>query len=311
MKKLLLNALSVLIYSSTLLASHSNAKSSVALAPGTEVFLYEIKRDINSGKTMLSLISNVSQAEGYDNQPSFSPDNQKLLYVSARDGKQMDIYEYDIASKKTRQLTQTPENEFSPMLEANGKTFTAVREGGDPYQSVHRYPYPTSEQASRKSSWAVKSQTPIGYYAFAKDGKAVAWARWANAIYIFEPDSPYATFAIGHAAPSKPLKIPATDLFSFVHRQGNDELWIKSIEPASRAITPIAPVLKSNIDYAWTPHKELISASDSQLYLYSGKEKNWNLWADLSSDKIFNISRLAISSDFQYIAVVAKVAAKQ
>ena len=40
---------------------------------------------------------NISNSPGYDNQPSFLPDSSAVLFSSNRDGKQTDIYRYDIA----------------------------------------------------------------------------------------------------------------------------------------------------------------------------------------------------------------------
>ena len=294
-----------LLISSVASNTFLNAQTPVDLAPGTEVLLYKV--DSNQENLTLNLIGNISQAEGYDNQPSFSPDSKSVLFVSARDGKQMDIYQYQISSKKLLQLTDTPENEFSPMLERSGKSFTAVREGGEPYQSVHRYAYLPKSKAAKESSWAVKSQTPIGYYAFNEKGIAVGWARWANSIYIFNPDSQYATFAIGHALPSKPLLIPGSANFSFVHRQADDQAWIKSINPITRAITPIAPLLDGNIDYNWLLDGRIVSGKGSELHVWSSKEQKWSKLADLTKDKVFNISRLAASNDGKYLAIVANV----
>lgn len=296
----------IIIAISTILLSFSlNAvcQSTVKLAPGTEVILYEIVKE-KDGVT-LKFIDNISKAKGYDNQPSFAPDSKSVLFVSARDGEQMDIYQYHIEAKKIEQLTNTPENEFSPMMEKRMNSFTAVREGGEPFQSVHRYPYKQPQNV--KSEWAVSSQTPIGYYAFNENGIAVGWARWANSIYIFKPNEEFATFVVGHALPSKPLLIPNTGTFSFVHRQADDLAWIKSIDVTSRAVTPIAPIFSGNIDYAWTAEGVLLSGKESQLHYWDTKNQLWKFWADLSRDNIFDISRLAVSPDNRYLAVVAKV----
>ncbi len=283
-------------------SSSSFAQTPVDLAPGTEVFVYQIT---NNEKSPLKLVANVSKAEGYDNQPSFSPDGNKVLFVSGRKGNQTDVYEFNLNTKQLTQLTDTKENEFSPMLEKGEKTFTAVREGGEPFQSVHRYKYLVNNKAVKKSEWAVKSQTPIGYYAFNKKGIAAGWARWANSIYLFDPKSPYATFVVGHALPSKPLLIPQTNHFSFVHRQADDTAWIKSLNPTNRSITPIAPLLESNIDYTWSADQTLISAKGSELYRWNKAKQEWIFWQNLKNDKLFNISRLAASSNGKYIAVVA------
>lgn len=294
-----------LVISSIFFLTPALANQQLKYTPGMDVFLYRVV-ETKQGK-QLKLVGNISKVDGYDNQPSFSPDNQSLLYVSARDGKQTDVFLYNIESATTQQITYTQESEYSPMMEQGNKTFTAVREGGDPYQSVHRYQFSPNTKKPTPSSWAVSSQTPIGYYAFNQKQVALAWARWANAIYIIEPESPSAIFVSGYALPSKPQLVPNSNLFSFVHRQANDELWIKSVNPDNRAITPLVRVLDNNIDYTWTPAGEIITGKDSLLFIWQADKSGWQPWQDLKTDNIFQISRLAVSSDFRYVAVVGKI----
>lgn len=309
MKNLLRNLLFVLLVMSWPLIAEVNYR------PGMDVFLFKIEKD---GR--LILIKNISDVDGYDNQPSFSPDNKSILYVSARDGSQTDVYHYDIDSGKDTQFTFTETSEYSPVMNEGNNSFYAVREGGEPYQSVHLYQTPSQHQSRLKapsksnpgsnSEWAVSSQTPIGYYAFNSQGIAAGWARWANSIYLFEKNNPYATFVTGHAVPSRPFVIPNSNEFSFMHRQANDELWIKSIDPVTRAITPIAPALNNNYDYAWMPDGSMITAQGSELFRWNKSSRTWGKWNKLEQFGLYDISRLAASSDAKYLAVVAKTRLK-
>src|SRR5438132_518637 len=56
----------------------------------------------------------VSNAPGYDNQPSFSSDGTSILFAANRDGKQTDVFTFDRQRGVITQVTQTPENENSP-----------------------------------------------------------------------------------------------------------------------------------------------------------------------------------------------------
>ncbi|WP_210489308.1 TolB family protein [Rufibacter aurantiacus] len=67
--------------------------------------------------------TNITQRPGYDNQPSFTPDGKSILFTSQRDGQQTDIFQYTLAGKKTVQLTNTPEAEYSPLVTPDGKSF--------------------------------------------------------------------------------------------------------------------------------------------------------------------------------------------
>ncbi|MCC7180471.1 MAG: PD40 domain-containing protein [Acidobacteria bacterium] len=58
----------------------------------------------------------MATSPGYENQPFFDPDGQCVLFTANRDGQQTDIYEFDRRTGATRQLTRTPEGEYSPTI---------------------------------------------------------------------------------------------------------------------------------------------------------------------------------------------------
>jgi hypothetical protein len=112
--------------------------------PATEVYLATL--DPSAGITSWM---NISNSPGYDNQPSFTPDSSAILFSSNRDGKQMDIYRYDIATKAVKQLTNTPDSEFSPAVTPDGKTFSVIRQAAaDGTQLLVKYDLATGAHQS-------------------------------------------------------------------------------------------------------------------------------------------------------------------
>ncbi len=112
-------------------------------APDTEIFLAPLT--VSGQHITIGQPVNISNSPGYDNQPSFTPDGQRLLFTSARGGAQTDIYRYDLASKQVTQVTNTPESEYSPTVtpdhglsvvrvEADGsqRLWRFTSDGGDP-----------------------------------------------------------------------------------------------------------------------------------------------------------------------------------
>jgi len=78
---------------------------SAAQLPDTEIYLAAIsktEKDFTFGPA-----ENITNRVGYDNQPSFSPDNTKLLFVRVLDSVQSDVVEFSFSNKSTRQLTNT------------------------------------------------------------------------------------------------------------------------------------------------------------------------------------------------------------
>src|SRR5689334_20438591 len=86
--------------------------------PGTDIYLLPVRGGLPSLKAAKP--QPVSTAPGYDNQPSFSPDGNRILFAANRDGKQTDVYVFDRQSGRVAQLTRTGENENSPTFVPDG-----------------------------------------------------------------------------------------------------------------------------------------------------------------------------------------------
>lgn len=93
--------------------------------PATEIFLSPLTTA--GAKVTVGRPLNITNNRGYDNQPQFLADSSGVLFSSQRDGVQTDIYRYDITEKRTVQVTRTAENEYSPTLTPDGRTFSTVR----------------------------------------------------------------------------------------------------------------------------------------------------------------------------------------
>ena len=84
--------------------------------PNTEVHLVDIMKV--DGKITLSNLRNISNNQGYDNQPSFYDDNT-ILFSSTRNG-QTGIAKYNIEADSTSWVTNTPEgSEYSQIGRAH------------------------------------------------------------------------------------------------------------------------------------------------------------------------------------------------
>ena len=106
--------------------------------PATDIFIADLSTT-PGGKLKLGQPVKITNWAGYNNQPSFLPDGQSILYTSIRD-KQADIYRYDLRAASTTQVTNTPESEYSPTLMPDGKSISVVRVEADGTQRLWKFP---------------------------------------------------------------------------------------------------------------------------------------------------------------------------
>ena len=269
--------------------------------PDSEIHLFDLVSDDNGYR--IENGKNITSRIGYDNQPFFTPDSESILFTSGRDGKQTDIYEYFIQAEKTEQVTATESSEYTPKTSPDNLTITFVRDGDiNPDRTVWQL-----NRQNGDYSWAINSKEPVGYYHLNHEtGDVLFWSRFGFSVQYLNLKQNLDKFVSGNAVPATPKQIPGTNLFSFVHRQTNEAVWIKSFNPETFAITPITPITGDNSDYAWTHKGEIFRAEDNILYVWK-KGENSNHWTKVQDmSEMFKgvIYRLAISPDGKNIALV-------
>lgn len=264
----------------------------------SEVFVIDLGN--SDGKITVSNPVNISNSPGYDNQPSFGIGGKSVLFTSARNGKNPDIYEYVLASMTLNQITDSIESEYTPRVQ-DENTITFVREGEGQEMSVFAF-----DRASKAIAYALKNKEPVAYYDWNSVGGALVWIRYASMAHYVHPSKNTNIFVTDQVLPSTPHNIPGTLKFSFLHRQGNDEVWIKEYDPETRTVRPIVQPKDEKVDYCWMPDGSILMGSGTKLYRYHEKaDMEWKMLADLSEFGLKKITRLAASKDGKKIAVVS------
>ncbi len=291
--------LSVLLLTLMLLSQNIKAQDAPSV-PDREIHLFDLK--LIDGQYQLDNGKNISNNKGYDNQAYFTPESKTVLFVSERQGKSTDVFEYNIKTEKTQQLTNTPHAEYSPKPVGNTGNVSFVSEGFNPYQSVWQLDRKTGEQ-----SWLLNSKEPVGYYHLNEStGDVLFWSRYGWSVQYLNIKTKQNRFVSGHAIPSTPQQIPKSDQFSFVHRQTNGQVWIKSFDPKTFSITPIAPIFDSNYEYGWAPNGDILRFKNNQLFVWPAGNTGfeWQKGPDLKPMVKGEIGRLAISNDGKKLALV-------
>src|SRR5438874_2160559 len=89
-------------------SAQTPSPSPAATPPSSDIFVVEVKtkldRKTKTDELKFGEPKKITDFAGYNNQPSFLPDGQSLLYTSIRN-KQADIYRYDLRTDATTQVT--------------------------------------------------------------------------------------------------------------------------------------------------------------------------------------------------------------
>ena len=266
--------------------------------PATDIFLFELG-DLDDWEPEPPL--NITDRDGYDNQPSFLPDGSGLLYTSIREG-QADVYRYSLADGSTHRMTDTPESEYSPTPRPGGGAFTTVRVESDGSQRLWSFPL-----AAGEPRLVLEDVQPVGYHTWLSD--------YTVALFVLG-DPP--TLELVHLETRTPRRladnigrslhmVPESGHLSFVRKVG--ERWfIDAYDPWIEKEYKLVETRPGSEDFAWTADGRILMGEGSRLYGYrDGPRAEIDPWvemADLEAFGVRDITRLALSPDQRQLAVV-------
>ena len=169
-----------------------------------------------------------------------------------------------------------------------------------------------SRDAPDEPRWlleAARVDEPVGYFARNhRSGDVLFWSRYGYNVALSHVGEPRYHFVSGHAVPASPHLIPGSTEFSFVHRQTNEEVWIKAVDPDTRAVRPLTPIVGSNANYAWTPDGAILQIEGTVLHRWREGADGWEAISDLADHGLASAYRIAVSPDGARVAVVGTAA---
>lgn len=280
-----------------------------AKPPSTDIYLAPTK--IVGATITVGTPVNVTNRPGYDNQPSFTPDSRAILFTSVRADAQADIYRYELRTKATSRVTATSESEYSATVFGDGSRFSVIRVEPDSTQRLWSFRLNGSDPRL-----VFESIKPVGYHAWV-DSTTVAMFTLGrpNALVLADtrvgqPDT------IARDIGRSLLPLPSGDGFSFV-QHAKDSTWVLTavdVRGSGRERrTVMLPLVRMppGADYiTWVAPAVAISGSGSKLFVWRGNEKpaEWTELVDLRKEGLTHISRLALSPDRRWLAIVAEPA---
>jgi len=288
MKKTILGVLFSSLLSLSLLAQQD-----------TEVYLTDIST--TDGKLTFGTPRNVSNNEGYNNQPSFN-DNDRLLFASTREN-QTDIAQYDTQTGAVKWLTDTKDgSEYSPTKMPNAASFSSIRLDTDGLQRLYGYPLEGG------NSKITVEDAKIGYHIWYSETILVATVLVENRMDLVVFNLEKKTNKVLQENVGRSLhNIPNTELVSFIS-VANDTLVVKSIHPITGIQETLIALPQGTQDICWLPDGSILTGL--QNYLLRFNPKNDTQWRDIfqfSDTKIYTISRLAVSPDGKKLAFVTDI----
>ncbi|MCT4629949.1 nuclear transport factor 2 family protein [Winogradskyella sp.] len=255
----------------------------------SEIFLFEI--DAKKSNIEVTNGINISNNEGYDNQPSFLNESN-VLYASTRNG-QTDIAQYHTNYKSKTYINYTKGGEYTPLKIPNKNAVSAVRLDDDGKQRLYAY------NLSNGESTELIKDLVVAYYTWYNENTTVSAIIEDEQLNLFVTNISEGTSIKYATSVGRSFhKIPNSNLVSFIYKEKNKPWQIRSLNPKNGITKLIANTMDGVEDICWLDNRTLLSGKNGVLYKLTLKRDNsWKKVADLSSYGIAKITRLAINTD--------------
>lgn len=261
----------------------------------SEVYLAPLL--VGPGGIAVGVPANITQRPGYDNQPSFDRGGTLVYYTSQRDG-QTDIYAYDRVNRVTSQVTDTPESEYSPQQISDSDWLSVVRVEADSSQRLWRV---ATDGDSLELLFP--DLAPVGYYAWVDDTLVAAFILGDPPVLQLASTSGESfTLARGVGRSIQPNQAHGAVSFTLADSLGNHTI---NLGLPSGTVTRLTPALPGSQDFVWAAADMILMARDSLLFQWRLGDEDWRPVAvEWGADRPSNITRLAVSSDRRWLALV-------
>jgi dipeptidyl aminopeptidase/acylaminoacyl peptidase len=270
----------------------------LAQLPNTDIWLLDIKSDNDS--IYLANPKNATNRVGYDNQPAFSSDGKYFLYTSIQDEKQSDIYQYDLKTNQSTQLTKTATSEYSPQFSPDGQNISVVMVEPDSTQRLWQFP-----KTGGPAQLLMDKVDSVGYYCWI-DNFSVSVFLLDNPNKLYRCDVGTQKCILVDDSIERSLhSVSFGKIKKLFYSKGEN---IYSNNSKSNIIE--TSKIGTGEDFCFYRSNQLFMADGAKLYsrifVTVGKDAPWKEMFDLSSSGVKKITRLTVSPDGKKIAIVAE-----
>jgi len=253
---------------------------------------------------------------GYENQPFFVSVGRRVLFTAIRDGRQTDIYEFDRTTGATRQLTRTPEGEYSPTIPAVRPAaptlardgFTVIRVEADGTQRLWQF-----DRQGQNPVLVLTDITPVGYHAWIDADRLALYVLGTPATLQMARVSTGQAEIVARDIGRTLRIVPGSSRVSFVQRQGSDAHSIMSLDPSTGRSERITGTVAGSLDrdYEWMPDGQtILMSAGTKVFAWSRGAPEWREVLDVARHGLGAVTRLAVSPDADALALVTAEAAR-
>lgn len=273
-----------------------------AAPPDTDIYLVPLERGASGWS--VGTPENLTSRPGYDNQPAFTPDGGHLLYTSYRDG-QADVWRVALPDGPAEAVTRTLESEYSPTpLPGSDGELSVVRVEADSTQRLWRIA-PDGEPLEP----IFEEIAPVGYH---------GWLDRRRAALFILGDPPelrladrdggeVRTVARGVARSLQPTPDGGLSYVAIESDDGGPP-WLHRLAPDGETSERLVRLPGDGVDHAWGPDGTVWTGVEAELHAWHPDrdgDGGFVRVASLADEGISDLSRLAVSPDGRWLAVVA------
>ena len=272
--------------------------------PATDIFLAPLSISSTDGRPTIGKPVNITSRPGYDNQPAFTPDSRSILFTSIHEdgGGQSDIYRYDLGAKTIARVTSTPESEYSATIMPGGQRFSVIRVERDSAQRLWSFAMDGSDP-----QLLVPPVKPVGYHAWIDpDNLALFVLGNPNALVHYDLRSGHADTLARNIGRSLAPTIGGGGFSFTAHDSGAaGVVKLKTMSWPYQTVGDLVALPRGSEDIVWLARDLVLSSTGSKLVSWKPGTTDWQDAVDLAPAGLSRISRLAVSQDGKWLAIVA------
>lgn len=276
--------------------------------PGTDIWLANL--DLSSDNA-ISDMRNLTDREGYDNQPHFLPSGE-LLYTSAReiDGhSQTDVMLYRNADKQHFVVNPSKESEYSPTLMPDPLNYSVIRVNSKGQQHLWAFPFTKKSPLPVTGKNLLPDLEPVGYHAWINDTDVLTFVL-DNPHRLVRADIKTGKFeTLDRDIGASLFRIPGKQSMSYTRRydQQHANRWVlMSLNIVTNERAELVKLPDDAYYYTWTPDGKVLTAVKSEIFMWDSHnpEAGWSMVANITESCPAGASRLATNFQATRIAIV-------